>query len=295
MILAAGLGTRLRPLTDLLPKPLVPVGDAPMLAHVVARVRDAGCAPIVANAHHHRDEVAAFCRTVNVAVSAEDDLLGTAGGIAHAAPLLGDGDVLVHNGDVLAEIDLRELVRAHEASGAAATLAVVWGDRGKGNVGTDAEGRVVRLRGETFADGEASGGEFTGIHVVSARLRVALPEKGCIVGDVYMPWLRTGRDVLRVVHARSFRDIGSVAGYLHGNVMWLRERGTDTFIGDGARVAPGVTVTESVIGAGARVEGEGLFACCVVWPGVVATAPAVDTVFASHSTQVSVDPDLATR
>src|SRR4249920_3166042 len=95
MILAAGLGTRLRPLTDILPKPLVPVGDRPMLAHVVERVRAAGCGPIVVNAHHHADAVARACSDLGATISREDeDLLGTAGGLARARALLGTGDVL---------------------------------------------------------------------------------------------------------------------------------------------------------------------------------------------------------
>ena len=72
MVLAAGLGTRLRPLTDLLPKPLVPIGDRPMLAHVVRRLRDAGCERIVVNAHHHADAIAEFAATENIEVSREE-------------------------------------------------------------------------------------------------------------------------------------------------------------------------------------------------------------------------------
>src|ERR1700729_3188413 len=139
MVLAAGLGTRLRPLTDLLPKPLVPIGDRPMLAHVARRLRDAACERIVVNAHHHADRIAEFASTEKIEVSREDDdLLGTAGGLAHAAELLGEGDVLVHNGDVLVEMDLRELTRAHRAHDGAATLAIVRRARGEGNVGSAA-------------------------------------------------------------------------------------------------------------------------------------------------------------
>src|SRR6478672_7195775 len=95
MVLAAGLGTRLRPLTNELPKPLVPIGDRSMLAHVVDRLRAAGCSPVVVNAHHHADAVARACEALGAVVSREDeDLLGTAGGLARARALLGEGDVL---------------------------------------------------------------------------------------------------------------------------------------------------------------------------------------------------------
>src|SRR5258706_15827748 len=102
MILCAGLGSRLRPLSDWRAKPLVPVGDRPAVAHVLDRVRAAGAPRVVVNAHHRADDVRAFLPR-DIALSHEADLLGTAGGVAHAASLLGDGDVVVWNGDILAD------------------------------------------------------------------------------------------------------------------------------------------------------------------------------------------------
>src|ERR1700722_5417639 len=102
MILAAGLGTRLRPLTDELPKPLLPVGDVPAVAQVAAVLRDAGFREAVINVHHL---AAAFPPAILAAmplvlrVSLEPEVLGTAGGVANAGALLGDGDVVVWNGD----------------------------------------------------------------------------------------------------------------------------------------------------------------------------------------------------
>src|SRR5262245_40888659 len=125
MVLCAGLGTRLKPLTDWCAKPLVPIGDRPALAHVLDRLR--GFSPLVANVHHRADEVAAFANGAGVLVSREDDLLGTAGGVARASSLLGEGPVLVWNGDILADLDAEALVRAHASS---ATLAVA--PRGRG-------------------------------------------------------------------------------------------------------------------------------------------------------------------
>ena len=277
MILAAGLGTRLRPLTDILPKPLVPVGDRPMLAHVVERVRAAGCAPIVVNAHHHAGAVARACEELGAVVSREDeDLLGTAGGLARARPLLGGGDVLVHNGDVLASASLADLLAAHRTRGSAATLLVVPRAAGEGNVGFDERGAVVRLRKETFAPGESSGGDFTGIHVVSER--VALPARGCLVGDVYMPRLRGKSEDLYVYSASEFVDVGSPEGYLAANLAWLASRGIESFVGDDVVIDPRVTIDHCVIGSGARVEGEGVVARCVVWPGAKAVAPLGDAV-----------------
>lgn len=281
LLLAAGLGTRLRPLTDLVPKPLVPVGDRPMLAHLVELVREAGFAPIVANAFHHADEIERFCAGEGVAVSREDELLGTAGGIARAAALLGEGDVLVHNGDVLVSVELGGLLATHRARGAAATLAVVPRPPGQGNIGARANGQIVRIRTISFAEGEIQGGEFTGVHVLAPRMRAALPPKGCVVGDAYMPRLRSKVADLYLHVARNFVDVGSVAGYVRANVEWLAASRLASFVGEGASVEPSVRLEATVVGAGARVTGAGALVRCVVWPGAAATAPLEDAVVTS--------------
>lgn len=158
MILAAGLGTRLRPLTDELPKPLVPLGDRPAIAHIAARLAAAGIARAVVNTHHlaeafTRERLAAL--PIEAVVLHEPVVLGTAGGVANAAGALGSGDVLVWNGDILADLDAAALLAAHAAGGAIATLAVAPRPAGEGTVGVDAAGGVVRLRGERF-DGAAA-------------------------------------------------------------------------------------------------------------------------------------------
>ncbi|HVY45060.1 MAG TPA: sugar phosphate nucleotidyltransferase, partial [Minicystis sp.] len=149
MILAAGLGTRLRPLTDELPKPLVPLGDRPMIAHAAARLAAAGVAPLAFNVHHLADAFAsAALDGLGLVALREPRILGTAGGVANARRVLGPGEVVVWNGDLAADLDVGALLGAHVARGLAATLAVAPRPRGEGTVGLDAGGRVVRLRGE---------------------------------------------------------------------------------------------------------------------------------------------------
>src|SRR2546426_402753 len=106
MILAAGLGTRLRPLTDELPKPLVPVGDRPAVAHIADSLTRAGIRDAVINTHHlaeafSPDRLAAL--PLRLRVIHEPTILGTGGGVANAAPWLGAGDVILWNGDILAD------------------------------------------------------------------------------------------------------------------------------------------------------------------------------------------------
>lgn len=310
MILAAGFGTRLRPLTDELPKPLVWVGDRPALGHVAARLVAAGIDEIVVNTHHRATAFSAelLARVPGqIVISTEAEILGTGGGVANAAGLLGGGDVVVWNGDILVDLDVGALLAAHRFPGGAgasageagkrgesaeraagagtsgrdggrgATIAVARRAKGEGTVGRGQDGRVVRLRGEVFGEEEV-GGDFLGIYVLGEALRRRLPVPGCLVGDGLLPWLRDGGTVATFVVDAVWDDIGSVASYLRANARWLAATGKPAFVGEGASVAAGVDVTGSVIGAGATVRGEGRLDGCVVWPGAQATAPLVSTV-----------------
>jgi mannose-1-phosphate guanylyltransferase len=278
MILGAGLGTRLLPLSAWRAKPLVPVGDRAALLHVVERARGRG-GPIVVNAHHRAAEIASFVarEAPELRLSVETELLGTAGGIARAAAQLGDGDVLVWNADIIAPLDGEAIRRVTETE---ATLVVRPGPAQSGNVGVDAGGRVVRLRGEVLRSGETTGGEFLGIHVMGEDLRRLLPARGSIIDDLYLPALR--KRAAFGVHAMEapWFDIGTPATYLEANLAWLGARGAGSWVGERARVASAVTLVTAVVGDGAVVEGRGELARCVVWPGAHAVAPLADAIVA---------------
>lgn len=130
LIFAAGLGTRLRPLTDSRPKALVEYEGKTLLEHVLDKIIAAGIHDIVVNVHHFPDQIIDFLKThpkdVRVRVSDERAYLrDTAGGLKFASPLLTNSDhVLLHNVDILSSIDLAKLVEHHITSGADATLAV---------------------------------------------------------------------------------------------------------------------------------------------------------------------------
>jgi len=272
MILAAGIGSRLEPLTSWKPKALMPLGDRPLLARLALHLREGGIGALVVNAHHHAEAIAKYVHDTRtelgaIGVSHELDLLGTAGGVAQARLLLGVGPTLIWNGDIVAEIDVRGLVRAHEASRSQATLVVKIAEKNAGNVGIDENGKVVRLRQETTAPGEISGGFFLGVHVLGQRLRDALPEVGCLVGDVYLPALRRGERLAVHPHRAEFSDIGTPASYLDANLAWLRMRGERSWIGATAVVESAVQVLSSVVGEGAIVTGAGILEQCVIWPG----------------------------
>jgi mannose-1-phosphate guanylyltransferase len=282
MILCAGLGTRLRPLTDELPKPLVWLGDRPLLAHIVDALARGGVTRAVVNTHHlpHRFHDGRLSDlALPITFVHEPRILGTAGGVTNAAALLGEGDIVIWNGDILAEVDVAALQAAHAreaAAGALATLAVTWchpeeARVGQGTVGLGADGSIVRLRGERFGE-EVRGADFAAVQVLGAELRARLPAEGCRVGDGYLPALRAGG---RIASFRVpwFRDIGTVVEYLEEHRRWLETRPGHVHVGAGAVIAEGVEVVRSVIGAGAVVRGQGALRDVVVWPGAVVEAP----------------------
>jgi NDP-sugar pyrophosphorylase family protein len=129
MIFAAGLGTRLKPLTDHMPKALVPVAGKPMLEHVIQKLIAFGCDEIVINVHHFADQIINFLKEKNnfgikIHISDETDmLLDTGGGIKKAASFFHE-PFLIHNVDILSNVDLKSLYEYHLTSGNDATLLV---------------------------------------------------------------------------------------------------------------------------------------------------------------------------
>jgi NDP-sugar pyrophosphorylase family protein len=131
MILAAGLGTRLRPLTDDVPKALLPVGGKPMLERLILKIKDSGFDEVVINIHHLGRQIVDFLEANNnfgITIHISDEtryLLDTGGGLKQAATLLSDGEpFLVHNVDILSDADLAALYRSHDPGRAMATLIV---------------------------------------------------------------------------------------------------------------------------------------------------------------------------
>ena len=186
MIFAAGLGTRLRPLTDHTPKALVSVAGKPMLERVILRLKEAGFNDITVNIHHFGEQIIEFLRANNdfgitIHLSDERDmLLDTGGGIKKARPFLdGNEPFLVHNADILSDINLAELYRHHRESNAEATLLVSQRQTSRYLLLDDANrlhGWINKSTGETKPEGfsfqERQYKEMAlgGIHVISPSL-----------------------------------------------------------------------------------------------------------------------------
>ena len=186
MIFAAGLGTRLRPLTDHTPKALISVAGKPMLERVILRLKEAGFNDITVNIHHFGEQIIEFLRANNdfgitIHLSDERDmLLDTGGGIKKARPFLdGNEPFLVHNADILSDINLAELYRHHRESNAEATLLVSQRQTSRYLLLDDANrlhGWINKSTGEVKPAGfdyrETKYRElaFGGIHIISPSL-----------------------------------------------------------------------------------------------------------------------------
>jgi NDP-sugar pyrophosphorylase family protein len=225
MVLAAGLGTRLRPLTNDRPKALVEVGGRTMLEITLERLRAFGVGEVIVNVHHYADMVIEYLRVhqnfgMRVEVSREDPLLDTGGGLKKAAWFFledeSDDAFLVHNVDVISTIDLARLVRAHTERGALATLAVQ--DRATSRyLLFDGEGQLCGRRAgrdgapEMVRDCvDAQALAFSGIQVLSTEFLKMMSEEGAfsIIGS----YLRLAGGGERVLAFRAdeyqWRDLG---------------------------------------------------------------------------------------
>src|SRR5512135_2912590 len=182
MVLAAGLGLRMRPLTLLRAKPVLPVLNRPLLLWTLRRLRQAGVHDVVVNLHHLAETVVSAVgdgRDLGLAIrySREDVILGTGGGPRAVRDFFGDEPLLLVNGDVLFEMDLRALVRRHRAAGVCATLALRPNPdpAAYSPVVTDRAGRVLSIAGRP-APARGTVSMFASVHVMDPSLLDRLPE-----------------------------------------------------------------------------------------------------------------------
>lgn len=210
MLLAAGLGTRLRPLTDDVPKALVPVAGVPMLERIARRLIDAGADRLIINLHHLGDAIREFVDArdgwgVEVVFSPEEDRpLETGGGLLRAAPLLRrDQPFFLHNTDILTDLPLRAMYAAHVDADADVTLATMQRDTSRWLLFDDLGllGRVDRKKDLRLEARPAVGSvvelAFGGVHVISPGLLTSLAGDGPFsILEPYMELAAAGGRVL---------------------------------------------------------------------------------------------------
>jgi NDP-sugar pyrophosphorylase family protein len=222
MILAAGLGTRLRPLTNTIPKPLLPVGGTPLIVWNLLLLKRHGFHDVVINLHHLGPVIEQALGNgsqfgLRLIYSHEPMILGTGGGIKQAEPYFSGEPVLVLNGDTLFEMDLEELWAFHRDRRAAATLvlredpeAARWG-----LVEVGAGDRIVRITGRGVTTSEPTAPRmFAGIHILNPRLLRNVKEGvACSIIDPYVSAVERGDPVLGYELKGYWSDVGTAERY----------------------------------------------------------------------------------
>jgi NDP-sugar pyrophosphorylase family protein len=223
IVLAAGLGTRLLPLTKKMPKPILPVGGIPILLFNLFLLKEAGVSHITMNLHHRPEKIRRLLKNfrrlgLQLRYSLEPRILGTAGGIAQALSKMKKTSTFVLNGDILYDLDLKAMNAVHRRHQAQATLACVPIDRAPVHsyVEFDHKGKIYRIAGEPKPPHPIPPlrkAIFSGVHLVEPEIFVNYPLKsfGCVIRKIYQPALATGKNLHAYYHEDSWWDLGSLA------------------------------------------------------------------------------------
>jgi mannose-1-phosphate guanylyltransferase len=289
-VLAAGLGTRLRPLTDLCPKPLLPVLNRPLLGVVLAQLEAAGAFQVAVNTHHLADQVHDFLKaqpwSFLLSVSHETEILGTGGGLRQLGEILREGPFLAINADILTDLDLAEVYRGHR-EGAVSTL--VLHDCAPYNNVWVKDGAVVSV-GAPPPGGDAAAQPlaYTGVQVVDSKMMHYLPPAG-EPGDLVRAWreaIAAGERLASLtVRGHFWQDLGTPANYLAAHRRLLAGASprlgryfpglTDPLIGPGARIGAGAHFDGGVclgsdvaVGEGASLRNTVIWDRAAIAPGV---------------------------
>jgi NDP-sugar pyrophosphorylase family protein len=274
MLLAAGRGERMEPLSSLIPKPALEVLGRPLLASALDHLVQAGCSPIVVNLHRHPEAVARAARSaappgVELSFSHEPELLGSAGGIGAARHLFGAGPLLAANADVWARLDLAPLLARARPDGAVLGL-LPHPDPDRWSAVELGEGGVVRRIVPAGGTTVGTPYLFTGFQILGESVVARLPSAPADIGPVWGALMRRG-SLYGVPLEGSWREAGTPGSYralvsaLLAGACW-RHPGAQvaggaevrgSAVGADCAVADGAVVEDSILTAGARV-GEGV-------------------------------------
>jgi NDP-sugar pyrophosphorylase family protein len=261
VILAGGEGTRLRPLTLTLPKPVVPVVDRPFLRHQLDLLAGAGVREVVFSVAYRPERVQAVFGDgsafgVHIRYAVEDVPLGTGGAVRNALPLL-DERTIVLNGDVLTDVDLAGVVARHDAEGASATILLtpVPNPAAYGLVETDPDGRVRRFLEKPQPEQITTNTINAGIYVLETRVLDLMPEgvNYSIERGFFPALLARGDRVLGPVHRGYWIDIGTPEKYLQVNRDILNRRFSVDL--DGSPRAEGFVHPSALVSQDALLDG----------------------------------------
>lgn len=277
MILAAGYGKRMLPLTRVLPKPLIPVANIPGIDYSISLLKELGIKEIIINTHHKKeglvnDLTKRWNDEVDIQFSHEETLLGTAGGIKKAEDFLKNDPFIVINSDIIIDIDLREAVGLHKSKKALITMVLRKDENADryGIIGIDEDKRVGRFLKAGSDKTGLTETMFTGIQIFEPEIFDKIPAgRPCHISDeVYPSLIKEGAPVFGFVTENYWIDIGNHERYLEANDDMLhgrfslferlaRTRGislNDYKKGEGITIIPPVIIDESAsIKAGSSI------------------------------------------
>jgi mannose-1-phosphate guanylyltransferase len=306
LLLAGGLGTRLRPLTETIPKPMAPVVNRPWLEHLIEQLRQQGIRDIVMAVKHHPDKIRNYFGNgrkwgVNIRYAVEQTLLGTAGAIRNAEPLLDDRFVVI-NADIVHDASLAPLIRFHERHGGCVTIGLteVEDPSQYGVVEQDDQGRILRFVEKPKKEEAPSRRINAGIYVMEKRALAYIPTERevSIERETFPLLIREGAGVYGASISGFWMDMGTreryraihweilnrktgilIPGKESSNGIWL---GQNCQIGSGAMLIPPVLIGDrvtigersiigpySVIGNDCRIGGNVRCSETIMWDGCV--------------------------
>jgi len=298
VVLCAGEGRRLAPLTDHCPKPLLPLLNVPLLAHVLRRLARSGVRRVALNAWHLAPQVQAFAASqpepgLQLQVRVEPRLLGTGGALANLRDWIADEPLLVLAGDILADFDFAGLLACHLAAGAEATMALAprADVRTFGAVEIDDAGRITDIVGALRRPGTRACVNASA-HVLEPRFLARLPEgPSCLVRQGYLPALAAGARCAGWIHEGAWAELGTPAALLAVQRAALRGQcpvdpgllaaggrrdGSESLVHPAAHVAADARLRDgTVVGPGAHVGPGAQLSGCLLLPGARVAGGAV--------------------
>jgi mannose-1-phosphate guanylyltransferase len=289
MLVAAGLGTRLDPLTRELPKPALPLANRPVAWFSLDHLARSGFTDVVVNTHHLAErlqtELTRVCPVgVRLRFTHEPSILGTGGGVRNAWQPRPDEDFVVVNAKLLFAPDLARALAVHRATGAIATMVLCPLPPGSSfaPVEVDTQGAVRHLRGLPPPHGHGLVARmWSGVQVLSARAWQDLPLDGDIIEHAYLKWLARGEVVASVTDAAPFFDVGvTLPHYLEANlalttgrVHWpgISPSASRVLRASNVQLGTDSHIEASVLGEGAVIADHTRLDQVVVWPGARVT------------------------
>jgi NDP-sugar pyrophosphorylase family protein len=278
VVLAAGLGLRLRPLTDEIPKPLLPVAGKPILAHTLDALARAGCQAVAINLHHLGPKIRAVIgdahRGMPIEYFEEPEILGTLGALPPMRDFLRPaGLMILVNGDSLCRWPAESLIARHRATGARATLLLATrpdpAELG-GGVGVDRGGRIVQMRDARAVGVVARRRVFAGMHVFAPELLDEVPDGPAdIVESLYLPRLARGERFESLATGALWHDLGNRQRYLDGALAWVAGRPGGRWMSPYAEISPTASIDRSIVEAGCRIEAGATIEASILLPGAL--------------------------